>query len=100
VTHMCPTVTHDGTTRLQNCGKPQVGVVGRPGLEPGTYGLKTALQVGGERRWQICLRVAPDLPPSTQISCRRVAMRDPEDAEPEDQDLDCPEHPTGEDGEG
>ncbi|NBE92317.1 tyrosine-type recombinase/integrase [Nonomuraea sp. K271] len=40
VTHMCLTVTHDRTTRLQNHGKPQVGVVGRPGLEPGTYGLK------------------------------------------------------------
>ncbi|MET9252081.1 site-specific integrase [Nonomuraea sp. NPDC003709] len=46
VTHMCLTVTHDQTTRLQNRGKPQVGVVGRPGLEPGTYGLKAPPPTG------------------------------------------------------
>ncbi|UBU12969.1 site-specific integrase [Nonomuraea gerenzanensis] len=34
VTHMCPTVTHDQTTRLQNLGEPQVRVVGRPGSNP------------------------------------------------------------------
>jgi hypothetical protein len=31
------TVTHDQTTRLQTRVKPQVGVVGRVGLEPATH---------------------------------------------------------------
>ncbi|WP_431926207.1 hypothetical protein [Nonomuraea jabiensis] len=39
VTHMWLTVTHDQMTRLQAPVKPQVGVVGRVGLEPTTHGL-------------------------------------------------------------
>jgi hypothetical protein len=39
VTHVWLTVAHDQMTRLRIRVKPQVGVVGRVGLEPTTHGL-------------------------------------------------------------